>query len=86
MYAKFLTEQSAQTFTDDIHNHLCANRQGYADQTTKWADVNKHVTQDLWAVPLPPETVVIPPEATLVELLPDGWHPALELDELDVIE
>ena len=86
MYAQFINESAAQTFTDDIHTFLCQNRQGYAAQTTKWADVNKHATQDLWAVPSPLETVVIPATATLVELLPDGWHPALELDELDVIE
>ena len=75
MYAQFITEKEAQYFTNFIHDYLCQNRQGYKEQTVKWSDITKHQSLDLWAIPLPPET--IPGDYETIDNI-DGWLPEPE--------
>jgi hypothetical protein len=75
MNAIFDTEQEAQDYADRIQGFLCRTRPGYMDNGTyRWADPQKHPTEEQWAVPMPPEEVTTPIEkVALVEKLDESW-------------
>jgi hypothetical protein len=71
MIALLNTEQAAIDLSNSIHDYLCDNREGYKDQTTKWADLNKSDSEDKWMVKIPPD---YPYEGETVESLPENWR------------
>lgn len=74
MYIIFTSEQQATQCESNIHEWLTANRPGY--NAEKWADLQKHPEQDLWAFPLPPETLdLIQFDFETIETLPEDWNP-----------
>ena len=73
MIAIFTDQEEAQKFADQVQAYLTVNRPDYS--ADKWADVQKHPTIDLWAVPMPPEPMDAPVGATTMETLTDDWRP-----------
>jgi len=53
MIAIFSTEAKANTYANEVHNWLIANRTGY--NATKWTTPTKAATEDIWYVKKPIE-------------------------------
>lgn len=70
MIALLNTEQAAIDLSNSIHAYLTDNREGYADQTTKWSELNKSDSEDKWMVKIPED---YPYEGETVESLPENW-------------
>lgn len=82
--AIFKSEEAAKLFSERIHTFLTKHRPRYS--ATKWSDVNKHATRDLWAVKLPTDLAqwkdkinvskIEDKYETRIKNLPDDWTPA----------
>jgi hypothetical protein len=67
MIAILNTEQEAIQLSNDIHEWLKINRQGY--NAEGWSNLDKSDSEELWAVPIPNDY-----DYEGVETLPYNWR------------